>query len=130
MEKMLFMLEEIQNIKRSKDQELLETEDETLALNRKVEALEQNVEQMYSLLYQETQRGDNAISSPNFHTSSTPAARFTDTFNDETEELQERIFLVSNRSHLQVTFSLLYVSTHIFSPIMPQIYFLLLLAVN
>ncbi|KAI4820896.1 hypothetical protein KUCAC02_028854 [Chaenocephalus aceratus] len=96
MEKMLFMLEEIQNIKRTKDQELLETEDETLALNRKVEALEQNVEQMYSLLYQETQRGDNAISSPNFHTSSTPAARFTDTFNDETEELQERLFLSIN----------------------------------
>ncbi|KAK5932093.1 hypothetical protein CgunFtcFv8_003827 [Champsocephalus gunnari] len=96
MEKMLFMLEEIQNIKRSKDQELLETEDETLALNRKVEALEQNVEQMYSLLYQETQRGDNAISSPNFHTSPTPAARFTDTFNDETEELQERLFLAIN----------------------------------
>ncbi|XP_033947347.1 coiled-coil domain-containing protein 158-like isoform X2 [Pseudochaenichthys georgianus] len=96
MEKMLFMLEEIQNIKRTKDQELLETEDETLALNRKVEALEQNVEQMYSLLYQETQHGDNAISSPNFHTSSTPAARFTDTFNDETEELQERLFLSIN----------------------------------
>ncbi|XP_033974163.1 coiled-coil domain-containing protein 158-like isoform X1 [Trematomus bernacchii] len=96
MEKMLFMLEEIQNIKRAKDQELLETEDETLALNRKVEALEQNVEQMYSLLYQETQRGDNAISSPNFHTSSTPAARFTDIFNDETEELQERLFLSIN----------------------------------
>ncbi|KAF3851359.1 hypothetical protein F7725_013131 [Dissostichus mawsoni] len=96
MEKMLFMLEEIQNIKRAKDQELLETEDETLALNRKVEALEQNVEQMYSLLYQETQRGDNAISSPNFHTSSTPAARFTDIFDDETEELQERLFLSIN----------------------------------
>ncbi|XP_034081165.1 coiled-coil domain-containing protein 158-like isoform X2 [Gymnodraco acuticeps] len=96
MEKMLFMLEEIQNIKRTKDQELLETEDETLALNRKVEALEQNVEQMYSLLYQETQRGDNAISSPNFHTSSTPAARFTDMFNDETEEQQERLFLSIN----------------------------------
>ncbi|XP_063753872.1 coiled-coil domain-containing protein 158-like isoform X3 [Eleginops maclovinus] len=96
MEKMLFMLEELQNIKRTKDQELLETEDDTLALNKKVETLEQNVEQMYSLLYQETQRGDNAIISPNFHTCSTPAAQFNENFNDETEELQERFFLSIN----------------------------------
>ncbi|XP_074495198.1 uncharacterized protein LOC141769724 [Sebastes fasciatus] len=94
MEKMLFMLEELQNIKRAEDQKLLETEDEALALNRKVETLERNVKEMYSRL---SQSRDNAITSSNVATSSrhpAPAAKLTEDFN-QTDELQERPFLQS-----------------------------------
>ncbi|XP_078107394.1 uncharacterized protein LOC144518527 isoform X3 [Sander vitreus] len=96
MEKMLCMLEALQNIQRAEDQKLQETEEETLALNRKVETLEQNVKEMYSLISHETQCGHNAITSPDVATSSrqlSSAAKVTEDFNDETDELQERPFL-------------------------------------
>ncbi|XP_076586913.1 uncharacterized protein LOC143320823 isoform X2 [Chaetodon auriga] len=87
MEKMLCMLEELQNIKRAGDQKLQETEDETLALNRRVEMLERNVKEMCaSLLSQDKQWGNNAISSPNI-------TKLTEEFNDEADELQERLDL-------------------------------------
>lgn len=105
MEKMLCMLEELQNIERAGDQKLLETEDEALVLNRRVEKLEQSVKEMFfSLLCQEKQHGDNAITSPNVATSSrqlSPAAKLTE---DETDGLQERLFLVSSRSQLRTMF--------------------------
>ncbi|KAF1389470.1 hypothetical protein PFLUV_G00073750 [Perca fluviatilis] len=88
MEKMLCMLEALQNIQRAEDQKLQETEEETLELNRKVETLEQNVKEMYSLISPET--------TPDVATSSrplSPAAKVTEDFNDETDELQERLFL-------------------------------------
>ncbi|KAA8592576.1 hypothetical protein FQN60_018031 [Etheostoma spectabile] len=78
MEKMLFMLEALQNIQRAEDQKLQETEKETLALNWKVETLEQNVEEMYSLISHESQCGHNVITSPDVATSSrqlSPAAK-------------------------------------------------------
>ncbi|XP_070761054.1 coiled-coil domain-containing protein 158-like [Enoplosus armatus] len=97
MEKMLCMLEELQSIKRAGDQKLQETEDETLALNRKVETLEHNVKEMYSLLLShEKQCGHNAITSPNVAPISrqpSPAAKLIEDFNDETEKPQERPFL-------------------------------------
>ncbi|XP_035864945.1 coiled-coil domain-containing protein 158-like isoform X5 [Sander lucioperca] len=96
MEKMLCMLEALQNIQRAEDQKLQETEEETLALNRKIETLEQNVKEMYSLKSHETQCGHNAITSPDVATSSrqlSPAAKKTEDFNDETDEVQERLFL-------------------------------------
>ncbi|XP_041793804.1 coiled-coil domain-containing protein 158-like isoform X2 [Chelmon rostratus] len=87
MEKMLCMLEELQNIKRAGDQKLQETEDEALALNRRVEMLEQNVKEMYaSLLSQEKQCGDNTITSPNI-------AKLTEEFNNETDKLQGRLYM-------------------------------------
>ncbi|XP_044051326.1 coiled-coil domain-containing protein 158-like isoform X2 [Siniperca chuatsi] len=97
MEKMLCMLEELQNIKRAGDQKLQETEDEALALNRKVETLERNVKEMYSLLLShEKQCGHNAVTNQNVAASSrqlSPAAKLTAGFNDETEKLQARPFL-------------------------------------
>ncbi|XP_034726694.1 coiled-coil domain-containing protein 158-like isoform X3 [Etheostoma cragini] len=96
MEKMLCMLEALQNIQRAEDQKLQETEKETLALNWKVETLEQNVKEMYSLISQETQFGHNVITSPDVATSSrqlSPATKVTEDFNEETDKLQERPFL-------------------------------------
>ncbi|XP_073322450.1 coiled-coil domain-containing protein 158-like isoform X3 [Pagrus major] len=97
MEKMLCMLEELQNIKRAGDQKLQETEDEALALNRRVETLKRTVKEMSSsLLIQEKQCGDNGINNPNVATCSkqlSPAVKLTEEFNDETDKLQERLFL-------------------------------------
>ncbi|XP_045889785.1 coiled-coil domain-containing protein 158-like isoform X4 [Micropterus dolomieu] len=97
MEKMLCMLEELQNIKRAGDQKLQETEDEALALNWKVETLERNMKEMYSsLLSHEKQCGHNSITSPNVAASSRqlfPSAELTENFIDETEKLQGRPFL-------------------------------------
>lgn len=94
---MLCMLEELQNIKRAGDQKLQETEDEALALNRRLETLKRTVKEMYSsLLFQEKQRGDNGFDSPNVATSS---VKLTEEFSDETDKLQERLFLVSTRGN-------------------------------
>ncbi|XP_036954412.1 coiled-coil domain-containing protein 158-like isoform X1 [Acanthopagrus latus] len=91
MEKMLCMLEELQNIKRAGDQKLQETEDEALALNRRVETLKRTVKEMYSsLLFQEKHCGDNGFDSPNVATSS---VKLTEEFSNETDKLQQRLFL-------------------------------------
>lgn len=127
MEKMLCMLEELQNIKRAGDQKLQETEDEALALNWKVETLERNMKEMYSsLLSHEKQCGHNSITSPNVAASSRqlfPSAELTENFIDETEKLQERPFLVSTRSQLWITFSVFWTSTYTFSPILSDCFF-------
>ncbi|XP_042344859.1 coiled-coil domain-containing protein 158-like isoform X3 [Plectropomus leopardus] len=94
MEKMLFMLEELQKIKGANEgQKLQETEAETLALNRKVETLEQNVKEMCLLLSHETQHVSNAISSPDVSTSLKLLPLGAKLTEDETEELQERLCL-------------------------------------
>ncbi|XP_070689527.1 coiled-coil domain-containing protein 158-like [Pempheris klunzingeri] len=91
MEKMLFMLEELQNIKRDADQKLQETEDEALALNRRVKTLERHVKAMFSsLLSHEKEPGHNANARP---TVATSPRQLTEDFNYETDELQERFFL-------------------------------------
>ncbi|XP_037338798.2 coiled-coil domain-containing protein 158-like isoform X1 [Pungitius pungitius] len=95
MENMLFILEELQNIKRAEDQKLREAEDEALAFHRKVEILEQNLKEMYSLLSHGTQRGGNGITSPNVATTPrrlSPAANTTEAFDNDSEKLQERLF--------------------------------------
>nr|XP_046241377.1 coiled-coil domain-containing protein 158-like isoform X1 [Scatophagus argus] len=97
MEKMLYMLEELQNIKRAGDQKLQETEDEALALNRRVETLEQNVKEMYSsLLSPEKQCGNNAITGRHTATSSrqlSTAPTLIEEFDNETDRLQKSLFL-------------------------------------
>lgn len=109
MEKMLCMLEELQNIKRSGDQKLQETEDETLALNRKVETLEQNIKELYhTLLSHKKQCGHKSITSPKVATIQrrlSLADNVTEDLYEETDELQERLVLVSNRSQLGIMFS-------------------------
>uniref|UniRef100_A0A4W6EGD4 Coiled-coil domain containing 158 n=1 Tax=Lates calcarifer TaxID=8187 RepID=A0A4W6EGD4_LATCA len=99
MEQMLCMLEELQNIKRAADQRLQETEDEALALYRKVETLEQMMKETYSsLLSYEKQCGDSVITSPNVATSSrqpSAGAKLTEDFNNDTVKLQEKLFLKS-----------------------------------
>lgn len=56
MEKMLNMLEELQNTERAKDQEMSETDNEASSLNKRVEKLEQNMKKrFFSPLYQNKQ---------------------------------------------------------------------------
>ncbi|KAM9391433.1 coiled-coil domain-containing protein 158-like [Pholidichthys leucotaenia] len=62
MEKMLSMLEELCEVKRSRDQRLQETEGESLTLNRKIETLEQTIKDLYQTLF-EKQSGEIYISS-------------------------------------------------------------------
>lgn len=105
MEKMLCMLEELQNIKRAADQKQQETEDEALALNRKVAALEQIMKETYSslLLSHEKQDGDGSITSPKVFTGSnqlSTADKLNVDFNNMTEKLQQRLFVVSPRCQL------------------------------
>lgn len=101
MEKMLCMLEELQNIKRAADQKLQETEDETLALNRKVETLERVIKELYSsLLSHEKQCGEDAITSSENATGSSRAAKPSDDFKNKGEKLQETVDMVSTRCWL------------------------------
>ncbi|XP_065804481.1 coiled-coil domain-containing protein 158 isoform X2 [Labrus bergylta] len=98
MEKMLQMLEELQNIKKAGDQKLQETEEETLVLNTKVETLEINVREMCNtLLSHQKQNGQNVVTSPNISTPGsthlTPVTKGTETFNDERDKLHEGPFL-------------------------------------
>lgn len=106
---MLCMLKELQN--RIRHQKGRETEDEALALNRRVEQLEQHVKKMLSsLLSKEKRCGNNAITIPNVATSPrqlSMVAELTEELKDETDRLQERLFLVSTRSQLGTTFSVL-----------------------
>lgn len=102
MEKMLCMLEELQNIKRAADQKQQETEDEALALNRKVETLEQILKETYSalLLSHEKQHGNGSMMSPKVFTGSrqlSTAANLNEDFNNVPEKLRERLFVVSTR---------------------------------
>nr|XP_020444041.1 coiled-coil domain-containing protein 158 isoform X2 [Monopterus albus] len=94
MEKMLCMLEELQNIKRVADQKLQDTEAETLALNRKVETLEHIIKETYSsLLSHETPCGNHTVTSQNFTTGSVqlfPTAELTEEFNDRTDKMDRR----------------------------------------
>ncbi|XP_053277295.1 coiled-coil domain-containing protein 158 isoform X11 [Pleuronectes platessa] len=93
MEKMLCMLEELQNIKRATDQKLQDTEDEAVALSRKVETLEQIMKETYStLLCHESRCDKDHVTNLNAPTRSgppSPAAKLTEDTND-TNELQER----------------------------------------
>ncbi|KAM3611299.1 uncharacterized protein V6R79_016197 [Siganus canaliculatus] len=89
MERMLFMLEELQNIKRIGDQKLQVTEHEAQALNRRVETLEQNMKEMLphvELLPQKNQCGDNAITSTEDSKQLSPAAKLTEEYNDEADK--------------------------------------------
>ncbi|XP_047448115.1 coiled-coil domain-containing protein 158-like isoform X2 [Mugil cephalus] len=92
MEKMSCMLEELQNIKRLGSQSLQETEDEALALNSKVETLQQTPREVYHTLY-EKQYGH--ICSKPMHQS--PAVKVYEDLND-TDTVQEKPFL----SHKQL----------------------------
>ncbi|XP_062237529.1 coiled-coil domain-containing protein 158-like isoform X2 [Platichthys flesus] len=93
MEKMLCMLEELQNIKRATDQKLQDTEDEAVALSRKVETLEQIMKETYSTLLCHESRCDKDhgtnLNAPTRSGPPSPAAKLTEDTND-TNVLQER----------------------------------------
>lgn len=98
MEKMLCMLEELQNIKRAADQKLQETEDEALALNKKIETLERVIREMYSSMSShEILYGEDTMTSPENTTGSPRAATLTDDLINEGDKLKENVSLVSTR---------------------------------
>lgn len=87
MEKMLCLLEELQNIKRSGDQKLQETENETLKLHIKVETLERHIKEFYHmLLSQKKQSGHISLTGPKdaIPTQLSLAAKVTNDLNYET----------------------------------------------
>ncbi|KAF7663475.1 hypothetical protein LDENG_00210660 [Lucifuga dentata] len=99
MEKMLCMLEELQITKRSGDQKLQDTEDEALALSRKVETLERTIKDLYcTLLPHEKRCGHNSLTSLNIVTSPRQlcsgdlAANMLEDLDNETDKLHERLF--------------------------------------
>ncbi|XP_072243585.1 uncharacterized protein [Leuresthes tenuis] len=88
MEKMLCMLEELQSIKRSADQKLQETEDEALALHRKVAALEQTIQGMYHTLC-----GHNSVSTQGVNSQTQQSLiDSNEDLNNDTDKLQDRQF--------------------------------------
>ncbi|XP_026199052.1 coiled-coil domain-containing protein 158 isoform X2 [Anabas testudineus] len=94
MEKMLCMLEELQNIKRAADQKLQETEDEALALNKKIETLERVIREMYSSMSShEILYGEDTMTSPENTTGSPRAATLTDDLINEGDKLEENVSL-------------------------------------
>lgn len=99
MEKMLCVLEELQKIKRAGDQKLQETEDDTLALNRRVETLEQHVKEMFSsLLSQDKQREDDTVGHTGVTTRSglrSADVKISEELNLGRENHQEACFSVS-----------------------------------
>ncbi|XP_068167031.1 coiled-coil domain-containing protein 158-like isoform X2 [Antennarius striatus] len=98
MEKMLCMLEELQNIKRLKDQKLQETEDQVLTLNSRMKTLEQSVKEIgSSLSSHDKQYGDSIITSPKVAINSRQVfpAQLTEQFDNDTDRLQQEHFLQS-----------------------------------
>lgn len=93
MEKMLCLLEELQELKRSRDKKLQEMEDEAMALNRKIETLEQTIKEMYHTLHEkQCENSDTSTKLKNSRTQQFLPAKATVDLN---EKLQERPYLVS-----------------------------------
>uniref|UniRef100_UPI003AAC2F6A uncharacterized protein n=1 Tax=Centroberyx gerrardi TaxID=166262 RepID=UPI003AAC2F6A len=101
MEKMLCMLQELQSTKRSGEQKLQETEDEAMSLSRKVETIEQTINEVCpTLMSQEKQCGHDCLTSPDTAASprQLPTGDFAakvleEDFDDDTDKLQERLSL-------------------------------------
>lgn len=102
MEKMLSILEELQNIKKSADQKLQASEDEALELHRKVESLERFVKEIYQTLY-EKQCGNAPISSDTGK-NQPRAVHVNKDLKKNTNKLQTRSFSVSSYSLLRIIF--------------------------
>lgn len=115
MEKMLRMLEDLQNIKISGDQNLSETESETLALNEKVETLERSIKTLYHILLDSGRQCEcSTITSPKNAISRhpSPAAMVTDDINDDMDKLRQQFLSVSSRSLLAYYGPILHNSLH------------------
>ncbi|XP_071402350.1 coiled-coil domain-containing protein 158-like [Centroberyx affinis] len=101
MEKMLCMLEELQSTKRSGEQKLQETEDEAMSLSRKVETIEQTINEVCpTLMSQEKQCGHDWLTSPDtaasprqLPTGDLAAKVLEEDFDNDTDKLQERLSL-------------------------------------
>lgn len=105
---MLRMSQELHHIKRARDQKLNSQKKEAVALDRRVEMLEQNVKGFFfSLLSQDKQHEDNAVASPNVVSGSkklSSVAASAEELKDMTDSLPERPFFVSTRSTQIETF--------------------------
>ncbi|XP_008304332.1 coiled-coil domain-containing protein 158 [Stegastes partitus] len=103
MEKMLCMLEERQSIKRSGDQKPQETEDEALALNRKIETLEQAVKEMYNPLYEKPCEHNSGINSESANSPKqrSLSAEVNEDLSDETNEPLETRWLSEDQLEVE-----------------------------
>lgn len=102
MEKMLYMLQEAQNIKRSAEQKLQETEVETLALHRKVETLEQSIKDVYHTL-SEKQCEHSSVNNKDQNSQTLQSLAYVnEDLIRNSEKLQEEHFSVSTTCHLEI----------------------------
>lgn len=91
MEKMLCLLEELQKLKRSRDKKLQEMENEAVALNRKVETLEQTIKEVYHTL--DGKQSEHSVTGTKHGNRETQQFFPNERLNDK---LQGRPFLVSD----------------------------------
>ncbi|KAM9744382.1 coiled-coil domain-containing protein 158-like isoform 1-T2 [Menidia menidia] len=91
METMLCMLQELQSIKRCTDQKRQETENEALALHRKVETLEETVKGMYNALW-EGQPGQNSNTQGVNRKTHQSLMNINEDLNIDAHKLQDRLF--------------------------------------
>lgn len=109
---MLRISQELHHIKRARDQKLNSQKKEAVALDRRVEMLEQNVKRFFfSLLPQDKQHEDNAVVNPNVVSGSkklSPVAALAEELKDMTDGLPERPFFVSTQSTQIEAFSVLF----------------------
>lgn len=102
MEKMLSVLEELQNIKRFPDQKLHGSEEEVFELDRKVESLEKSIKEVYQTLF-EKQCGNTTISN-NAGISQAQVLHVNKDLTKNTSKLQKRGFSVSSYILLKIVF--------------------------
>ncbi|CAJ1069297.1 coiled-coil domain-containing protein 158-like isoform X5 [Xyrichtys novacula] len=96
MEKMLCMLEELQNIKRAGDQKLQQTDEETLSLNKEVETLERNVKEMPHATLSHNKDGQDITTSSDMVVISSQLNQVTELMeesNNGKNKLQEKPFM-------------------------------------
>lgn len=94
MEKMLCLLEELQKLKRSRDKKLQEMENEAVALNRKVETLEQTIKEVYHTL--DGKQSEHSVTGTKHENRKTQQFFLTNANVDLNDKLQGRPFLVSD----------------------------------
>lgn len=94
MEKMLCLLEELQKLKRSRDKKLQEMENEAVALNRKVETLEQTIKEVYHTL--DGKQSEHSVTGTKHENCKTQQFIPTKANVDLNDKLQGRPFLVSD----------------------------------
>lgn len=98
---MLSLCQDLHHIKRARDQKLSLQKEEALALNGRVQGLENNVKGLFfSLFSQDSQHVDNAVHNTNAvsgYEKLSPAATLPEDTRNDTDDLSKSQFLVSTK---------------------------------